>query len=81
MKVKVKEYYDNTSVLRPQVSLVIKIDDKQVFCVNELCDSPEDATFDRDLSDCNRIPELLRIAYVAGYNRDFFEIEYIEEEE
>ena len=80
MKVQVKEYYDNSG-FRRQGSLVIRIDDKQVFEINDLSDSPEYSTFDRDLSDCNRIPELLRMAYEAGKNGDFFEIEYIKEDE
>ena len=81
MTIQVKEYYDNSGGFRRQGSLVIKIDDKQVFSINELCESPEDAIFTRDLSDCNRIPGLLRMAYEAGKNGDFFEIEYIEEDE
>ena len=81
MKVQVQECYDNSYDFERQSSLVIKIDDKQVFEINELCESPEDATFGRDLSVCNNIPDLLRQAYEAGKNGDYFEIEYIKEEE
>lgn len=81
MKVQVQEYYDNRYDFERQSSLVIKIDDKRVFGINELCECPEDATFGRELSDCNNIPDLLRRAYEAGKNGDYFEIEYIKEEE
>lgn len=81
MKVQVQECYDNSYDFERQSSLVIKIDDKRVFRMNELCECPEDATFGRDLSDCNNIPDLLRRAYEAGKNGELFEIEYINEEE
>jgi hypothetical protein len=63
-----------------QTSLCVKIDGKRVFGINELCECPEDATFERDLSDCNNIPELLKRAYEAGKAGDFFEIEYVQED-
>lgn len=81
MKVQVSEYYTEEYGFNRQTSLVIKIDNKQVFSVNELCECPEDATFGRELSDCNNIPELLRKAYEAGRTGDTFEVEYIEEDE
>lgn len=81
MKVQVQEYWDKSYGFDTQTSLVIEIDGKSVFRMNELCESPEDATFGRDLSDCNNIPSLLRRAYEAGKNGDYFEIEYIKEEE
>ena len=81
MKVQVQEYYDNSYDFERQSSLVIKIDGKRVFGISELCECPEDATFRRDLSDCNNIPSLLRRAYESGKNGEEFEIEYIKEEE
>lgn len=40
---------------------------------------PEDATFERDLSDCKRIPEILKKAYEAGVRREGLIIEEWEE--
>lgn len=77
MKVQVIEYYTEEYRFNRQSSLVIKIDNKQVFGMNELCECPEDATFGRELSDCNNIPELLKRAYEAGKSGDSFVIEYI----
>lgn len=80
MKVNVIEYYTEEYGFERQTSLSIEIDGETVFGINELCDCPEDATFGRDLSDCNNIPELLRRAYEAGKAGEFFEIEYIQED-
>ena len=80
MKVKVTEDYTEEYGFERQTSLSIEIDGKTVFGINELYECPEDATFGRDLSDCNRIPELLRKAYEAGKAGDNFEIEYVQED-
>ena len=80
MKVKVTEGYTEEYGFERQTSLYIEIDGKRVFRIYELCDCPDDATFGRDLSDCNNIPELLRRAYEAGKAGDSFEIEYAQED-
>ena len=81
MKVEVIEGYTEEFSFERQTSLDIKIDGETEFSIYELSDCPEDATFSRDLSDCNGIPEMLRKAYYAGKAGEEFSVQYLTEEE
>lgn len=82
MKVVVKEGISaHEYTYGSQTSLDIEIDGKGVFSMYELCECPEDATFARDLADCNCIPSLLQKAYNAGKAGEEFSIEYLTEED
>lgn len=81
MKVEVIEENSKEFGYEYQNSLEIKIDGGSVFNMHNLCECPEDASFERDLSDCNYIPELLRRAWEAGKACEEFSIEYIQEDE
>jgi hypothetical protein len=55
----------------------IEIDGQKVFEVED--GEPEDSNLSRAFADCYTIDKLLKMAYDAGFRREQFEVESIEE--
>lgn len=77
MKVLVSHEVDYSSEYE---GLEIVINDNIKFSVFST-DSVEDNTLSRNFADCFDIPELLRMAYMAGKNGEKFSIEYEDEDD
>lgn len=74
MKVKVITESDNWGY----EALMIVVDGDDVFSVSTSPDSPEDNCLSRDLSDCFKIDDLMKLAYEAGRAGEEFTVEHKE---
>ncbi len=50
------------------------IEDKKVLRICPLCENPEDAIIERDLTSCQDIVVFMKKAYEAGKNGEDFEV-------
>lgn len=80
MKMEIITYSEEYSKKRDyQQALKIKINNKRMFSVSDAGDCPEDATLNRDLSDCYNIEKMLIRAYEAGKNGETLEVIHTED--
>lgn len=59
--------------------LELRVNGSSVVSAYALCECPEDATLERDLSYVYEFTELMKRAYEAGKNSEEFEIVYVDE--